>query len=78
MRSKPPLIRQVADHCPDKCALEVFPDQVIRAQGNVYALETRLIRGHFGLATSTVVTFAPTDTIILRFNFGDYGNCVRV
>ena len=81
-----PLIRQIPDHCPDefqtiaqmKVRSKFFPDHVIWAHGNMYALETRLISSHFVLATSTWVTFAPTNTIILHFNFGDNGNCVRV
>ena len=54
-RLKLPVIRQVPDHCLDKNALvdHVIPDHVIRAQLQHCALKDDLIRGHFGLETST-------------------------
>ena len=64
-RTKWPLIRQVPDHCPDKSALEAFSRP---CNSSAPELETRLIRGHFGLATSTWVALHYLIDLSIRFH----------
>ena len=55
-RPKWPLFKQVPDHYSEKSSLEAFSDHVIRALLEHGALEGGLIRGHFGMTTSTCVS----------------------